>query len=205
MKSWTFLLILLISCCAVAQRDTKEVIHAQNIKTIRIDTDEVFRIKLSTTDDSSISISTHSEGEYYDDIILDTVLEKGELKITTRYPEILTGGYDKLSAHKVFSLEIEMNIPKGLQVMINSNLASVTANGDYKSFYADLKQGYCELLSFSGAAVINTYSGDILVETDSGIIDAKSRNGVVTIPDFLPGREQLRLTSIDGDIMLRKN
>ncbi|MCG9971305.1 hypothetical protein [Christiangramia crocea] len=197
--------MMLVSCLALAQRDTEEKIDAGNIKTIRIDADEVYRIRLTTTEVSTITLRTHSEGEYYDDIILDTSLKGDEFRLSSRYPEILSGGYDKLSAHKVFSLEIELEVPKGMEVIIKSNLASVIVKGDYESVYADLKQGYCHLLSYSGSAVINTYSGDIYVETTSGLIEARSRNGEVNIPEFLPGRKPLRLTSIDGDIRVLKN
>lgn len=190
---------------ASAQKETRENIDAHNIKSILINTSEVYQIRLKTTGSSQIVIKTYSEGEYYNDILLETSIQNQELKITTRYPEILSGGYDKLSAHKVFSLEVEIEIPSGKEVIINSNLASVIATGNYKSIYADLKQGYCSLLDFSGSAVINTYTGDILVETSSGLIEASSRNGRVELPDFLPGRSPIRLTSIDGDIMVRKN
>ena len=148
--------------------------------------------------DSYFYISNHR------DIILDTEIKDGELKITSRYPQELAGGYDKLSAHKVFAMEVEIRVPEGLEVVITSNLASVIASGNFERFHADLKQGYCKLLDFSGSAVINTYSGDILVETDSGAIEAKSRHGKLILPDFLPGQMPLRLTSIDGDIQVRK-
>lgn len=194
-----------VAFLASAQKETRELIDAEDILSIRINTNEVYQIRLRSTRSSQISIKTFSEGEYYNDILLETSIEKRELKITTRYPEILTGGYDKLSAHKVFSMEIEIEIPQGKEVIISSNLASLIARGDYKSIYADLKQGYCELRDFSGTAVINTYTGDILVETGAGYIEARSRNGKVEIPDFLHGRNPIRLTSIDGDIKVLKN
>ncbi|TBW27841.1 hypothetical protein [Gramella sp. KN1008] len=196
---------MFISLGGTAQRMTREVIDATRINTIHINTDEVFRIKLRATSTSTISIQTRSEGEYYNDITLESSIKADRFELTSRYPEILTGGYDKLSAHKVFSLEIEMEIPEGMEVVIRSNLASVMATGNYKAFYTDLKQGHCELLSFSGQAVVNTYSGDILIETGTGLIEAHSRNGEVIVPEFLPGRNPLKLTSIDGDIMVRKN
>lgn len=205
LKNILFFAVVFISGTLFAQRDTREIIDAENIKSIQIDTDEVYHIKITATKTSQISISTHSEGEYFNDIILNTEQQKDVFKISTRYPERLTGGYDKLSAHKVFSLEIELEVPQGLEVIINSNIASVEASGEFRSIYADLKQGYCKLLDFSGDAVINTYSGHILVETSSGLIEAESRNGTVEIPDFLPGRNPLRLKSIDGDIKVRKN
>ena len=199
------LLGILVSGIGYAQKDTREVIDAESIKSIQIDTDEVYLIKIISTKTSQISIKTHSEGEYFNDIILKTEQLKDVLKVNTQYPQILTGGYDKLSAHKVFSLEIELEVPQGLEIIINSNIASVEANGDFKYINANLKQGYCNLLDFSGNAVINTYSGHILVETSAGLVEANSRNGTVEIPDFLRGRNPLRLKSIDGDIKVRKN
>ncbi|HKJ47642.1 MAG TPA: hypothetical protein VJ973_01055, partial [Christiangramia sp.] len=128
-----------------------------------------------------------------------------ELQIITDYPQRLAGGYDKLSAHKVFSLEIELEVPFNMQVNIISNIASLKAKGAYASIFAELKDGYCQLLDFSGEAVINTFSGNITVETSAGIIEANSRNGEVEIPEFLPGQNPLKLTSIDGNIKVLKN
>jgi len=187
------------------QTDTRELINAENIESIRINTDEVYLLKITSTESSKIIIETHSEGEYFNEIQLQTQIKGAELEISTKYPERLVNGFDKLSAHKVFSLEIELKVPEGLEIFITSNIASLEAYGDFESIYADLKQGYCKLKEFEGGAVINTYSGNILVETSSGLIEASSRNGTVQIPDYLPGRNPLRLTSIDGDIMVRKN
>jgi len=198
------IVIFLFSGIVSAQRDTKEIILADEIGEIKIDSDEVYLITIHSVETSEISIATHSEGEYYNDIILKSEVRNGQLLLSTEYPEILTGGYDKLSAHKVFSLEIELEIPENMEVVINSNIASLVANGNYKSVYAGLQQGYCQLLNFSGSAVINTFKGDILVETFGGIINAESRHGKVTKPEFLTGRQPIRLTTIDGDIMVRK-
>ena len=198
-------LLLFQGVLCLAQKDTREIIDAHQIESIRIDTDEVYLLNLIAKETSQIKISTHSEGEYFNDILLETSIVGNELIIKTKYPKQLAGGFDKLSAHKVFSLEIKLEIPENLEVIINSNIASLQGKGDFKSVYADLKQGYCKLLDFSGSAVINTFSGNILIETNSGLIEAETRNGTLDIPEFLPGRKPLRLTSIDGDIMVRKN
>ncbi len=188
----------------MAQRDTQEILDASKIKSIRIESDEVFLVSVIASPISEIFIKTHSEGEYFDNIQLNSKVEDGTLILSSEYPEILSGGYDKLSAHKVFSLEIEMRIPENLELDITSNIASLVAEGNYKTILANLKQGYCHLFNFSGAADINTYGGDILVETDHGIIEADSRYGTIEIPDFLPGRNAIRLTSINGNIKVYK-
>lgn len=205
MKMILFLCSILVSGYCSAQKDTNEIIDASGIKSITIDTDEVYLIRIYAVNTSQIKIITHSEGEYFNDIILHTTQLENSLKINTKYPEKLIGGYDKLSAHKVFSLEVELEIPEGMEVMINSNIASLEGSGEFKSIHAGLKQGYCSLKNFSGAAIINTFSGNILVETGSGSIIAQSRNGSVEKPEFLPGGNSIKLTSIDGDIKVRKN
>lgn len=187
-----------------AQKETTEVLDAEGLKVLNISTDEVFRIDIVSAPVEHVKIKTRTEGEYFNNILIETSVTGNELRIFTKYPERLTGGFDKLSAHKVFSMKIELEIPEGMEVIVSSNIASLIATGNYESVHAGLKQGYCNLLDFSGKANINTYGGDILVETKSGIIEANSRHGVVTVPDFLPGRNPIKLTSIDGDITVRK-
>jgi len=208
MKSRILLFILLscqVSFAQTGKRDTQQLIDAEKIRSIYIDTDEVYLLSIISAESSQIRIKTHSEGEYFHDILVETSVEDSELRIKTKYPQRLVNGFDKLSAHKIFSLEIELEIPEDMEVIISSNIASLEANGKFKSISADLKQGYCMLMNFEGNAVINTYSGNIYVETTSGLIEANSRNGEVETPEFLPGRNPIRLTSIDGTIIVRKN
>lgn len=188
-----------------AQRDTREIINAENIERININSDEVYLINIVASDKDQIMISTHSEGEYYNEIALETSINNKGLIINTSYPRKLTSGYDKLSAHKVFSLEIQLHIPEGMEVNVKSNIANLQGKGNFRSLFAELKQGYCKLIDFSGTAVINTFTGNIFVETKAGILQAKSRNGKVEIPDFIPAGNPITLTSIDGDIKVRKN
>jgi DUF4097 and DUF4098 domain-containing protein YvlB len=205
MKKFLIILAVAIGAVGSAQKDTREILDAANISVIDIHTNEVFLINIISSTTSSIRINTHAEGEYFNQIILETNIENNRLAIKTKYPERLTGGFDKLSAHKVFSLEIEIAIPEGMEVNVRSNIASLQTQGEFKSIFAELKQGYCKLQDFAGTAIINTFSGNILVETSSGLLDASSRNGRIDVPDFLPGRKPIRLRSIDGDIKVLKN
>lgn len=193
-----------ISLVLHAQQDTQEILLADGVKTISIHTDEVYKITIKTSSSRKLVLKTHSEGEYYNQIKLNTKLVDEKLHIKAVYPEILTGGYDKLSAHKVFAFEVELLMPQNLEIDIRSNIASVEAIGSFETFRADLKQGYCDLRKFSGNAVVNTFQGNITVETHSGKIEAHSRNGTISLPEFLPGGNTLKLTSIDGNIKVRK-
>lgn len=197
---WFFCFSMLLH----AQRDTREIFNASGIESIDILTNEVFKITISASNTDRIRLITHSEGEYFNQILVQTKVDNGNLSIKTSYPHELTGGFDKLSAHKVFSLEIELEIPKDLEISVDSNIASLITSGSFSQLTANLKDGYCDLKDFAGNATINTYDGNIRVETSSGFVDAESRNGTVEIPEHFSGRNPIKLKSIDGNILVLK-
>ncbi|MCC8359366.1 DUF4097 family beta strand repeat-containing protein [Salinimicrobium sediminilitoris] len=202
MKFYLFSFFLLFFFSVSAQKVTREVISADNIEKISLSGDEIFKVSFSTASDKEIVITTQTEGEYFNDISLDAELRDKTLFLTSRYREILQNGYDKLSAHKVFSMEVELEIPKNMIIEVNSNVASVYLTGIYEQVFVQLKNGSCYLEDFSGDAVINTYDGNILGTARSINAEAKSRNGEVEIPKILHGNHKMVLTSINGDIKI---
>ncbi|MGY5850660.1 hypothetical protein [Salegentibacter sp. F14] len=188
----------------MGQKETLKAIDAISVETIQIYAEEVYSIDIETYSGSKIIISTLSEGEYYNRIRLQTELRNKELILSTQYPQALSGGYDKLSAHKVFSLQIKLKIPQGLRLYIESSLASVTTTGGFESIEIRLDQGFCELKDFSGNGNVQTILGDISVETSNTRVEATSRNGKLNLPIIPDGNKLLILTSVYGDISLRK-
>tara|TARA_R100000935_G_C2806176_1_gene152780 strand:- start:196 stop:816 length:621 start_codon:yes stop_codon:yes gene_type:complete len=206
MKFQFTFLIFLFSFFAFAQKDTSKQLNATGIKSIYINTNEVFKIILKTSSNSDIiSISSHSEGEYFNDIALDTEVRENSIYLSTKFREILRSGFDKLSAHKVFSLEITIEIPENLEVYVNSNIASVEAEGVYDSIQIELNSGYCNLTNFIGNALVNTYKGAITIQTTDATVTAFSRNGKVSLPLVISGKNVIKATSINGNIRVVKN
>lgn len=199
---------LLILCCrfsGFSQKDISGTYDAEDIEKLYIFTDEVFRINIKTTNTDQIIISSHSEGEYFNDISLEVELLQDKMVLTSRYREVLQGGFDKLSAHKVFSLEITLEIPENLEVFIKSNIASVSGSGNFKNLEVDLKNGSLVFSSFVGNAMINTYKGPIILHTKNADITATSRNGKVEIPEDMNGKYRIILKTISGNILVREN
>ncbi|MFC6857750.1 DUF4097 family beta strand repeat-containing protein [Zunongwangia atlantica] len=187
----------------LAQKDTQNILTS-DFNEVVIDADEVFKINIISENRETLQYKTHSEGEYFNDIRLKTSLKNDKLFIETQYPEQLVGGFDKLSAHKVFSLELDLYLPENKLLIISSNSASLIVSGKFESFSANLQRGYCNLKDFEGNARINTYKGDIDAEVVSGEIIANSRHGKVLVDKNLYGMHQIKLTSINGDISVRK-
>ncbi|WP_081210273.1 DUF4097 family beta strand repeat-containing protein [Salegentibacter sediminis] len=204
LKNLSILLSLFFSLSLFGQKETLESIEAKSVEAIQIFADEVYSINIETYEGSEILIATHSEGEYYNQIRLNTEIKNKKLILSTKYPEALSGGYDKLSAHKVFSLDLQLKIPAGLRLYVESNLASVTAAGEFEFLELRLNQGFCELINFSGNGNVQTIMGNISVETRNTRVEAESRNGKLNLPLANKGGKLLKLSSVNGDISLRK-
>ncbi|HSP11600.1 MAG TPA: hypothetical protein VLO29_03660 [Salegentibacter sp.] len=195
---------MLFSSALFGQKETLESFDAQNLEAIHIYADEVSSIRIETKSTTTISMATHSEGEYYNRIGLDTKMENGTLIINSKFPQALSGGFDKLSAHKVFSIDLRLQIPAGLRVYIKSDQASVLATGKYSLFEAELNQGFCDLIGFSGNGRVQTIMGDIHFETQDTRIEAETRNGKLQKSLPQAGKSLLKLSSVNGDISLYK-
>ena len=205
MKYVCLLLFACISSAGFAQKETTSIIDAEGINTIIISSDEVFRLNITAAPVDKITIKTKADGEYFNNISLDTEVQGNTLFLTSRYREILQSGFDKLSAHKVFAMEVFLQIPEDLNVEITSNLAAVFGKGDFKSLFVQLKSGFCTLEDFTGNAVINTYDGNVDVETEDAAIEANSRHGRINVPVNSFGTHSIQITTINGDIRVKEN
>lgn len=203
-KFLTLLLLCFFANGLSAQKITEQTLEAWGIKQIFIQSNEVFRVHITTINTDKISLKTESEGIYAEDIGIHLARQNDKLFLTSAYQKILSSGYDKLSATKVFSLSVFLEIPEGMKVVVISNLASVFVDGSFDFLEAELKAGRCELKNFSGKAILNTYDGDIVIETEAATIEASSRNGVLNIAKNLPSGKKILAQTIDGDIIIKK-
>lgn len=185
-----------------AQKKLFKEYDVDNIHTLFIDSNEIFQIKLSTSKTDKIAIYTQIDGETFESSLLHAEIVDEVLKITTgRTPDFVPFN-DKLSAHKILSIVLEITLPEKLAIDIYSTLASVEAQGDYDKIRINLGRGGCDLsdFRFRESVHINTISGNIVLKTENTAIQAQSRNGTVVIPKGMTGVKTIHLQSIDGDI-----
>ncbi|MHA6279149.1 hypothetical protein ACXYMT_03130 [Salinimicrobium sp. CAU 1759] len=202
MKAFLTSFFLIFFLSVHAQKVTREVLTARDLERIVFASDEIYEIAVSTVPGNEVIITTRSEGEYFNEISLEHNFQDKTLFLKSRYREILQNGFDKLSAHKVFSMEVELQVPENLVLEINSNLASVYLSGDFERVLVQLKNGSCYLKNFEGDAVINTFDGNITGTARSINVEANSRHGEVLVPQIFHGNHKMVLTSINGDIKL---
>ena len=202
-----FILFVVLSGNLFAQKRLFKTYDVSDTHTLFIKSDDIFQIKLTTAQTDQITIYTQIEGETFESSLLHTEIVDGVLNITTgRTPDFIPFN-DKLSAHKVLSIVLEIILPEGLTLDVYSTLASVDAQGDYNQIRMNLGRGGCYLsgLRFRESAHINTISGNITVETENAKILAQSRNGNIVIPKGMNGINTIELQTIDGDITVIKS
>ncbi|MEM6720754.1 MAG: hypothetical protein AAF611_15600 [Bacteroidota bacterium] len=152
--------ILCIHLC-FAQKTTQQTLTIHEIEEIRINTEKIFQLNIYSTNDDVLKVETQMEGEYYRDVNVITATKDKKLQLSCKLAEGFTLPNDKLSAHKVFSITMNIYIPKKLKVQLEGDETQVYVQGNYKKFWGLLISGNYTLNELEGEAIIQTKKGDI--------------------------------------------
>ncbi|MEL0643673.1 DUF4097 family beta strand repeat-containing protein [Olleya sp. Ti.3.14] len=200
----TILLVLIAITSVCAQKSTEKIWNADVINTIVIDGENVFNITVSNSPSNTILLKVKIEGEHANQLVMvDSIVNK-QLYISSSFQPLFIKDNDKLSAHKVMSVEYQLLVPKNIKLEIKSNIGSVDLVGTYPSVFIELNQGNCNLKQFLGNASINTVNGDINIETDHAKVEAFTKTGQITLTQFKFLKFNLNCHTINGDIKITK-
>lgn len=205
MKYILYVVFLLFTFNALAQKKIQKSFPDADISTININGNAVFKISVETTTSNTITIDSRIEGEHNEHVVLITETKNNTLYIATKYQPLFTDANDKLSAHKVISIELVLNIPANKSIYVSSDIAFVFVNGQYNNATIELINGDCILKDFVGEATVNTIHGDIDVYTNYSKLDAFTKNGTLNLGNLSSGNRMLSLYSINGNITVIKS
>lgn len=182
----------------------QRTLDASKIKSIDIAGNTIFKIKISTKPQKDISINLQVEGENNEQIVLQTKQKHDTLFISSAYQPMFIKPDDKLAAHKQISLELILQIPEDLNLLVRSDIASVFITGLYNQVVAELLNGHFFASKFSGNLQVDTLHGNITVETRAGKFNINSKKGKVQKANLPIGTNQFLLNSINGNISVFK-
>ncbi len=180
---------------------------ASEISTIEISTETIYHIKITSEKTNTIKIKTHIEGEHYENVVLNMIEKEGTLQIDTSFSPFFKTENDKLAAHKVIAIEIELIVPEEISIKIEAEIASVETYGKFKNISVLLENGNCKLQDFLGNAMLKTKQGFIEVYAENKMFArAISKKGTV-INELLNRNKnasdyQIEAESLSGDISL---
>jgi len=198
------ILFLFTSLCSAQKRMTKSI-STENIKSTTLKLDNVYSIDVKSHNKPEILLNVNVEGEHSEHVVITSKKMFGSLLISTSFQPAFKNANDKLSAHKVISVQVDVTLPEQIIAYIKSDIAKVKALGTYKNLTIELSNGNCELTDFKGHAMINTQEGDILVKANYAQVDAKSSNASVVVGDLDFGPNNLKLKSVNGIIRVIKS
>lgn len=195
------LFLLLLPLGLFAQKKSEQTFDIQDVRSIVIDSDLIFKITISAQPVTAIQLNTVVDGETYASTLVNAIVVNQNLEISTGRTPDFTPFNDKLSAHKVLSIELDIIIPEYMDVSIRSTLAEVHLEGQYRKLQIDLGRGslVSSGLRFRESA-INTISGNISLRLAQATVTANSRNGTDLVAPIFDHGPQCVIQTIHGDI-----
>lgn len=187
-----------------AQKVISKQFQAENISTITIDGNTMFKIAVFSKETAVIQMEFKVEGENNEQIVLLANQAQDTLFISSAYQPLFNKPDDKLSAHKAISIELSVTIPEGLDVNVTSDIASVDVEGLYNYMLVELLNGHFTAHQYQGNLLVNTLRGNISVETNFAELNAYTKNGTLIKPKLDSGEKHISLNSINGSITVTK-
>src|SRR5690606_19653240 len=124
-KSILFLsLLFILSVGCYGQKIIQKEFDLRPIHTLSIVDEALFKIAVISSEEKSIRMKLHVSGEHSENIVLEEKIENGTLFLTTGFSPFVELENDKLAAHKVMALQMEIFVPSSISIAIKSTLAS---------------------------------------------------------------------------------
>jgi len=173
---------------------------------VEIISDEIYHVRIISEPIETISVRLQAEGEYSEQVTLLTSEANKTLSLTHGFTPFFVKDNDKLAAHKVISIEIEIRVPAHFTVVVKGAIVSVETEGFFKNIALELAEGNCHLYGFKGNAQLRTKNGNIQVfALETAAVEVISRTGLVKNELPKQGNLFIKAESVNGDITLLKS
>lgn len=203
------LLVYIVLCGTLyvnaQKRIEKSIALNQDVSSVVFDLEEVFSINLKSTKTPLITLNAISEGEYANHFLITDTTQDETLIVSGKIGFTFPNKQDKLSAHKVHAITIEITVPEWLQVTLNSAIGNLNIEGYYNELTANSKSGNCELLDVSGQLAVQTINGDIHIKTKKGHVIAESKKRGITQKWLGKGTSVFKLKTVKGQINIEQS
>ncbi|WP_318310722.1 DUF4097 family beta strand repeat-containing protein [Flagellimonas crocea] len=186
------------------QKLVRKAFIGPNTDAIQIDAQYCYKIDLKTASTNEVQVSASMEGEYAKDLLISIEQNGTTARISADFQPLFINPNDKLSAHKVVSIALEISVPEYKTVDVYGTNTNLYATGKFEDLSVILSDGRCTLEDVSGNTEVTTQKGDIWVTVPSGNIKAESAYGKVEKESIPFGDNQFVLKTVEGNIFLTK-
>ena len=167
---------------------------------VQVDSEACFELLLRNSDTDQVVVEAKLDGEYSEDLLISMEEDGNSLIITPGFRPNFKHPNDKLSAHKVVSISLEIAIPAYTNFVIFGTHTRVSATGLFTNGKVILDDGSCDLQVEAEELEVVTQSGDIRFTSKGAVLIVNSKFGVVHGDTISTGNGLVTLQTISGDI-----
>ena len=203
-----FLLVTVLWFCGKQLFGQKEIVKElanTAINTIEVNATNVYNLNISTTSEKRITIAATLEGEYSPDLVVSVTEQDSVMVVSANFQPNFIHPNDKLSAHKVISIQLTIAIPEQMNVGVLGYSTEVDVRGKLKALKINLNDGNCQLSNVKGKVKVTTHSGHITLKHIDGSVNANSRYGKLMQGAIPQGKSRFKLTTVLGNIFVNSN
>lgn len=198
-------LLLVFGCLGLqAQKSIRKSIVNPRTSWVYVDTEHCFELELGNSATDEVFVQAQIDGEYSDDLVIEMEEEGTTLVIHPEFRPEFQHPNDKLSAHKIISIQLQVLVPLYTNVMVYGNHTQVQASGIFSATEFILNDGQCSMKLEAETLQATTHSGDIYFESKGASVVAASRYGTIKGGPIRSGNGSVRLRSTSGNIYLKQ-
>ncbi len=187
-----------------AQKVVEKTLLNTDISTIQIDVSNCFEVNIETSAIDAMIVTATIDGEYKKDLELILKEDGAIVFVSAGFQPNFINPNDKLSAHKVVSIALDIQLPANKRINVFGSSCNVTARGTYEKLKVTLNDGACKLSEVFGNAEVMTQSGNISAESDTATIISTSKYGRIDEKPISNGNDTYKLSTITGNILLSR-
>lgn len=205
MRKLFCIVLLIYTLQSQAQNITQKTFYKEGLSTININGESIFKITVEAKPVHEITVHSRVEGENNENIVLVTEIKNNKLYIAAKQQPVFKDANDKLSAHKVISIEINLIIPENLNILVNSFNSDFIVKGRFDNVVVNSETGNCIFKAFQGKARIYTREGNVAIQTNHANIIASSKKGFIKKERIDSGSNEILIKTINGNVTLTRS
>ena len=141
-------------------------------------------------------VEARLDGEYAEALSVNITEEGATLWVGTDFRPNFENPNDKLSAHKVVSVSLVIQVPAHLDLQVFGTSCNVSLSGAFRNVDVVLNDGSCTLNQVSQQVHVQTQSGHIRLNSLKGVVQAVSHYGQVVQEEIPEGDERFELETV---------
>ena len=204
MRVLVFLAVLFQLGNVFGQKLVRKALIDPQITSIHVNAHFCYQIAMETYTGDEVQVLANIEGEYAPDLFVALTESGSTIFVDAGFQPNFINPNDKLSAHKVISIALQIKLPEYREVHVYGTNCNVEASGKYGKLEVKLDDGQCTIRDVAEYVEVTTQKGDILLTIPKGNITANSNYGEIFREVIPRGDNRYILQSIEGNIHLRK-